>query len=215
MSNKFPWKALAAAAALSVAGASQAAISVYTDQASFLAAVGASGVDGFDGFSIIGSTPSPITRAAGDFGYTADAGPAGSFFGAGTPGNPWLSTNTAADTVSFYNFTGGVAALGGNFFGSDISGGFAAGSVTLTATDADGTVTETINGATVSSFLGFVSSTGTLDSATLASVEPESGFLWPTVDNLTLAAAVPEPETYALMLAGMGLVGWMARRRRS
>ena len=27
-------------------------------------------------------------------------------------------------------------------------------------------------------------------------------------------AAVPEPETYALMLAGLGLVGWVASRRR-
>lgn len=28
-----------------------------------------------------------------------------------------------------------------------------------------------------------------------------------------LVAAVPEPEAYALMLAGLGLVGWAARRR--
>lgn len=31
--------------------------------------------------------------------------------------------------------------------------------------------------------------------------------------NQTFAAAVPEPETYALMLAGLGLLGFMARRR--
>jgi hypothetical protein len=29
-----------------------------------------------------------------------------------------------------------------------------------------------------------------------------------------VAAPIPEPETYALMLAGLGLVGFMARRRK-
>jgi PEP-CTERM motif len=33
------------------------------------------------------------------------------------------------------------------------------------------------------------------------------------VDNLRVTA-VPEPETYALMLAGLGLMGFIARRRR-
>jgi hypothetical protein len=34
------------------------------------------------------------------------------------------------------------------------------------------------------------------------------------LDNVSVAA-VPEPETYALMLAGLGLLGFMARRRKS
>ncbi|MCB1995276.1 MAG: PEP-CTERM sorting domain-containing protein, partial [Rhodoferax sp.] len=35
---------------------------------------------------------------------------------------------------------------------------------------------------------------------------------WPTVDDLTVAA-VPEPGTYAMLLAGLAAVGFVARRR--
>jgi len=41
-----------------------------------------------------------------------------------------------------------------------------------------------------------------------------SGNQGPTLDNVVLTAAIPEPETYALILAGLGLVGFIARRRR-
>jgi hypothetical protein len=214
ISKSFMFKPLAAAALLAVAGASQAAITVYTSPAAFASATITPGVDTYTGFSITGSTPSPITRNAGIYSYTASVTTT-SFFGAGTTANPWLSTNTATDSITFGNFIGGVQAVGGNFFGSDISGLFAAGDVTLTATDASGSVTQAIIGATTSSFIGFVS-TGLMTSLVLTSVQPAATFLWPTADNLTLArvAPIPEPGTYALMFAGLGFVGFMARRRR-
>lgn len=36
----------------------------------------------------------------------------------------------------------------------------------------------------------------------------------PLLDNVTVTTAVPEPENYAMMLAGPGLIGLIARRRR-
>lgn len=34
------------------------------------------------------------------------------------------------------------------------------------------------------------------------------------IDSIKTVGAIPEPETYALMLAGLGAVGWVARRKQ-
>ncbi len=38
---------------------------------------------------------------------------------------------------------------------------------------------------------------------------------WAIGGSFDAAAPIPEPETYALMLVGLGVVGWMARRRKA
>ena len=50
---------------------------------------------------------------------------------------------------------------------------------------------------------------------TLTDVQQFANMTWTLQDNGTLvyAAAVPEPETYALFLAGLGMLGAIARRR--
>ena len=37
---------------------------------------------------------------------------------------------------------------------------------------------------------------------------------YPHLDNVSVTAAVPEPETYALMLTGLGIMGWVVRRKK-
>jgi len=51
----------------------------------------------------------------------------------------------------------------------------------------------------------------TRDSADIRSISFKGNGV--VLDNLTVAAPVPEPETYAMLLAGLGLIGAAARRR--
>jgi hypothetical protein len=60
-------------------------------------------------------------------------------------------------------------------------------------------------------FVGFVS-TGLLTSVTVNS-SFGGGAPFVTINDLTLAAPIPEPGTWALLLAGLGVVGSLARRR--
>lgn len=215
---------LTAMALLAATAAAQAALTVYDNPASFAAATSARGLDSFDDLSPDSAVDSPVTRSAGPYGYNVAALADASFIGDGSPVPPgyllaagsaadrWLSTNSAADTLRFFNLSG-AGAIGGLFFGSDVEGQLAGGaSIQFLATDAQGTRAYTLTGATANSFVGFVSDTTLVSLAVRAS--QANGAVWVTANDLQLAAAVPEPQTLALLLGGLAFLGVAARRRQ-
>jgi hypothetical protein len=66
------------------------------------------------------------------------------------------------------------------------------------------TATMTFTATSTSEFLGFLASGGTTGAPPFM-----------LLDNVAMSAKVPEPATLSLMLGGIGLIGFMARRRRN
>ena len=208
---------IAAAAALLAAGSSQATIQVFTDEASFLAALSGyiAATDSFDDLVPAQSYTGPLGRSAGSIGYTASTAPDSPIlYGAGTPTDAWLSSNIATDFILFDGFSTPVYAVGAYVFGSDIAGDFSATGLTavrITNAASEQSVQFKLR-ADTSNYFGFLSDSP-VSLFEVKTFYRGSNVTWPTVDDLTLAAAVPEPGTYALLIAGLAAVGFLVRRR--
>ena len=128
------------------------------------------------------------------------------------PATPLPASFTEHVSTYLYVAKNGVVVLdlGGTGFASDGQGDklfWTQSSVTAPGTNTfTGTSTYTGGTGLFAGAYGTTTFSGTFDSTT----QTQS---WTSNTQLFVPAPVPEPETYAMMLAGLGLLGFRARRR--
>jgi hypothetical protein len=214
--------ALSCALSTAHASFSFSTLSGANTAATFAASVNGS-IDTFNDLTINSDLgTASLNRAAGTIGYSVSTQTNLYTVQTNVIGGSSLTVDGNTDTLTFANFSAPVVAFGVRFFLSELTAGNAvAGSMTVSATDVNGLSQSYTYNQTVSAgeaiFLR-LTSTAALSSVELVPPTPPvfpagNPNVFATADNLVLAA-VPEPETYALMLAGLGLLGFVARRRR-
>ncbi len=191
-------KLLATGLVLFAAGAATA--DMYTDEGAFLAQLGNYYLEDFD-WSYYGAVYPDTTLPMGPvdgFSYDLYA-----YLGLwGGDGN--MSTNNATDTLDIIMTGDPVYAVGGFFFGSDISGLYIAESVTVNLSDGQ---SHTYTPSSGTDFLGFTSAVP----ITSLSIDADDTFqnAWSAVDHLYVGNLVPAPASIALL----GAAGLLRRRR--
>lgn len=183
----------------------QAAVTLYTSEPTYLAAVGAT-------TTYVDFLGTPATTVSG--GSFTSAVTFGSCpTGLASCGTEVLHNSNAITDLGGSPAPNGVAAVGGSFTVAVsafafhyVSGGIASMNF--------GGEPSTLSTSSATGFIGVVSDTPLTSFVANNAVFVQTGgndryF----IDDFRINAPIPEPQTYAMLLAGLGLLGFMARRR--
>ncbi len=185
---------VAAVSAVVLSSAAQASYITFTDRAAWEVAVGGSfSVEAFGDASLSGFTIQQV----------------GSGHSTGI-GDGVYHDRTELDTAyTNFNFNSMISAFGANWDLRPAGEGQG-----LQLFIGSQMVTQQIDNEYKGGFFGLVSTTAfKLVSVHSGSFDGDAETY--DIDNVVFASAVPEPESYALMLAGLGLVAVIARRRKA
>ena len=187
---------VAAVSAVLLSSAAQASITIFTDRSAWELAVGGS----FFTETFDSSTPT---------GFTLEQ--IGTDHSTGINGGVYNDRTVLDTDYTNYNFNAMIYAFGANW---DLEPGGAGQGLQLYIGNEklSEEIPNTFNGG----FFGIVS-TNAFNLVSVHSGTVDALAETHTVDNVVFGAvsAVPEPESYALMLAGLGLMGTIARRRKA
>jgi hypothetical protein len=195
-------KLVATGLVLMAAGAATA--DMYTDEGAFVAQLGNYYLEEFDFsyYGLAGGDPSYSLGPVNGFAYDITASPNGVWGGDGN-----FSHATATDLMTLTMTGDPVYAIGGFFFGSDISGFYIAESVTVMTSDGQSHTwlpDDPYGGSP--DFLGFTSNVPII-SVTI-DADDTFQFAWSTVDHFYVGNLIPAPASIALL----GLAGLLRRR---
>ena len=214
-----PRASRAAAAALLCAGlfAVQAHATTYSSKSAYDAAVTSLNDVTFGGVAPAGDfveEPDPYVIGNLSIGAATNAVASATFFGSprDTYFNNTFSDGTAA-AGALFTFASPVSAAG-----FSLSAGFAGGDYVADVFGADGSLSGSFTFSADSfdmaeSFFG-VSGLGDISAIDLYITSQDDNFVLVSEVESGATSAAPEPSTWALMLAGVGLAGFALRSRR-
>lgn len=201
---------------LGIAGGAQAD-TVYTSRAAFDAATTGPAIIDFNGITAANSfviyNAGPLTLSGVTFTGNGSMFVIGeNYYSTAYPDGGYLNSDYARSGT---NTIVAALPLGTTAVGFDF-GGLLGAPVTFNVTLSDGfTWSGSSNGAISPlaplEFIGFTSSTP----LTSITIDMPDGPSYNAVDNFTVASAVPEPASCALLLTGLGMLGAATRRRQT
>jgi hypothetical protein len=195
--------AMTTVAALSLTATAHAA-TTYTSEAAFLAASGGGlSFESFENPSEV--TGTSVTFAAGTFTCSPSQYCPGFFGVRGGATDGVQSVYFATPSSATFTFSTAIT-----HFGIDVIGAGTAGATDITINYVNGSSVLYTNYSAGGVLFAGVIDTIPFLSVTFSGTAPDDGI---DFDRLQFKAAVPEPATWALMIAGFGMVGFAMRRR--